>query len=157
MQGPWVTVPTSHFTVPGGRQIRVSRLKEGSGQVGLSPTQPHGESVRGHRRARRKQGPLEIKQGSPGHVLIGSKEPGAAKEVSVAVPMARRNVRGCSTKAMAGARSQSPSTSRPFGTFQNNMAVGQNQWYHSWVGAPPILVYLSGDWDVHRGYPSPNQ
>ena len=23
---------------------------------------------------------------------------------------------------------------------------------HFGVGAPPILVYLSGDWDVHRGY-----
>ena len=31
-------------------------------------------------------------------------------------------------------------------------AVGQNQWYHFWVGAPPILVYFSGDWDVHWGY-----
>ena len=30
--------------------------------------------------------------------------------------------------------------------------VGQNQWYHFGVGAPPILVYFSGDWDVHRGY-----
>ena len=29
-----------------------------------------------------------------------------------------------------------------------NVAVGQNQWYH-FVGAPPILVYFSGDWDVH--------
>ena len=28
-----------------------------------------------------------------------------------------------------------------------NMAVGQNQWYHFGVGAPPILVYFSGDWD----------
>ena len=32
------------------------------------------------------------------------------------------------------------------------MAVGQNKWYHFEVGAPPILVYLSGDWDVHWGY-----
>ena len=32
------------------------------------------------------------------------------------------------------------------------MAVGQNQWYLFRVGAPPILVYFSGDWDVHRGY-----
>ena len=33
------------------------------------------------------------------------------------------------------------------------MAVGQNQWYHLLgVGAPPILVYFSGDWDVHWGY-----
>ena len=28
----------------------------------------------------------------------------------------------------------------------------QNQWYHFGVGAHPILVYLSGDWDVHWGY-----
>ena len=28
----------------------------------------------------------------------------------------------------------------------------QNQWYHFGVGAPPILVYFGGDWDVHWGY-----
>ena len=27
--------------------------------------------------------------------------------------------------------------------------MGQNQWYHFGVGEPPILVYFSGDWDVH--------
>ena len=27
------------------------------------------------------------------------------------------------------------------------MAVGQNQWYHFGVAAPPILVYSIGDWD----------
>ena len=32
------------------------------------------------------------------------------------------------------------------------VAVGQNQWYHFGVGAPPILIYFSGDWDVHWGY-----
>ena len=32
------------------------------------------------------------------------------------------------------------------------MAVGRNQWYHFIVGAPPSLVYFSGDWDVHWGY-----
>ena len=32
------------------------------------------------------------------------------------------------------------------------MAVGQNQWCHFGVGAPPILVNFSGDWDVHWGY-----
>ena len=32
------------------------------------------------------------------------------------------------------------------------MAVGQNQWYHFGVGAPPIFVYFSWDWDVHWGY-----
>ena len=32
------------------------------------------------------------------------------------------------------------------------MAVGQNQWYHFGVGAPPILVYSSGDLDIHWGY-----
>ena len=31
------------------------------------------------------------------------------------------------------------------------MAVGQNQWCHFGVGAPPVLVYFSGDWDVHWG------
>ena len=33
-----------------------------------------------------------------------------------------------------------------------HVAVGQKQWYHFGVGAPPILVYFSGDWDVHWGY-----
>ena len=33
-----------------------------------------------------------------------------------------------------------------------DLAVGQNQWYHFGVGTPPILVYFSGDWDVHWGY-----
>ena len=33
--------------------------------------------------------------------------------------------------------------------FFPQLVVGQNQWYHFWVGAPPILVYLSGDRDVH--------
>ena len=32
------------------------------------------------------------------------------------------------------------------------VAVGQNQWYHFGVGAPPILVYFSGHWDVHSKY-----
>ena len=32
------------------------------------------------------------------------------------------------------------------------MALGQNQWYHVGIGAPPILIYFSGDWDVHWGY-----
>ena len=35
---------------------------------------------------------------------------------------------------------------------ENQLAVGQNQWYHFGVGAPPILVYVTGDWDVHWGY-----
>ena len=29
------------------------------------------------------------------------------------------------------------------------MAMVQHQWYHFGIGAPPIVVYLSGDWDVH--------
>ena len=33
-----------------------------------------------------------------------------------------------------------------------HIAVGHNQWYHVGVGATPILVYFSGDWDVHWGY-----
>ena len=32
------------------------------------------------------------------------------------------------------------------------VTVGQNQWYHSGIGAPPLLVYFCGDWDVHWGY-----
>ena len=33
-----------------------------------------------------------------------------------------------------------------------DVAVGQNQWYHFGLGAPCILVYFSGDWDVHWGH-----
>ena len=33
-----------------------------------------------------------------------------------------------------------------------DLAVGRNQWYHFGVGAPPILVYFSGGWDVDWGY-----
>ena len=32
------------------------------------------------------------------------------------------------------------------------VGCGQNQWYHFGVGAPPILVYFSWDWDVHWGH-----
>ena len=35
-----------------------------------------------------------------------------------------------------------------------NLAMVQNQWYHFGIGAPPILVHFSGDWDVHWGYDS---
>ena len=48
-------------------------------------------------------------------------------------------------EATAPERSGTPLTRR-------DMAVGQNQWYLFGVGAPPILVYFSGDWDVHWGY-----
>ena len=37
-------------------------------------------------------------------------------------------------------------------TSLSQMAVGQNQWYHFGVGAPPILDCFSGDWNVHGGY-----
>ena len=37
------------------------------------------------------------------------------------------------------------------------MPVGQHQWYHFGLGAPPILLCFSGDWDVHWGYPRPNR
>ena len=45
-------------------------------------------------------------------------------------------------------------TYRPpiFAVCQVSVAVGQNQWYHVGVGAPPILVYFSGDRDVQWGY-----
>ena len=32
------------------------------------------------------------------------------------------------------------------------MGVGQNQGSHFREGAPPILVYFGGDWDVHWGH-----
>ena len=44
---------------------------------------------------------------------------------------------------------------------ESEMAVGQNQWYYFGVGAPPILVNFSGDWDVSLGVrafdPWPNE
>ena len=43
------------------------------------------------------------------------------------------------------------SCSWDFGGF--HVAVGQHQRYHVGVGAPPILVYCSGDWDFHWGQP----
>ena len=33
-----------------------------------------------------------------------------------------------------------------------DMAMVQNQWCHFGLGASPILVYFSGDWDVHWEY-----
>ena len=36
--------------------------------------------------------------------------------------------------------------------LSSNLAVGQNQWYHFGIGAQPIFVYFSGDWDAHWGY-----
>ena len=47
-----------------------------------------------------------------------------------------------------------PKLAKACGKFvgRRDMAVGQNQWYDFGVGAPPILVYVSGDWDVHWGY-----
>ena len=49
-------------------------------------------------------------------------------------------------------RATAANTSLPLGVGSSHMAVGQNQWHHFGVGAPPILVYLSRDWDVHWGY-----
>ena len=34
------------------------------------------------------------------------------------------------------------------GRLKREMAVG-HEWYHFGVGAPPVLVYFSGHWDVH--------
>ena len=35
---------------------------------------------------------------------------------------------------------------------QSRSMVPQQMGSHFGVGAPPILVYFSGDWDVHWGY-----
>ena len=35
---------------------------------------------------------------------------------------------------------------------RSELATVQNQWYHFGIGAPPILVNFTGDWDVHWGY-----
>ena len=51
---------------------------------------------------------------------------------------------------MKGEPAKPEDTSTPTHLF--DMAVGQHQWYHFGVGPPPILVYFSGDWDVHWGY-----
>ena len=55
-------------------------------------------------------------------------------------------------------RARRPEPSVVFGSYPEDiyiyiyMAVGQNQWYHFGVGAPAILVYFSGDWDVQWQY-----
>ena len=36
--------------------------------------------------------------------------------------------------------------------FFAHVTMVQSQCYHFGIGAPPILVYFSGDWDVHWGY-----
>ena len=43
-----------------------------------------------------------------------------------------------------------PSTAFPGMGFWKVKLIGwKHQWYHVGVGAPPILVYFSWDWDVH--------
>ena len=59
---------------------------------------------------------------------------------------------GCDPFRVAKGRWESP---RPF-VFppirpRCCMAAGQNQWYHFWIGAPPMLVYFSGDWGCSLG------
>ena len=39
-----------------------------------------------------------------------------------------------------------------WGNQSEHVAVVQTQWYHCGVGAPPMVVFFSGDWDVHWGY-----
>ena len=38
------------------------------------------------------------------------------------------------------------------GRCTTHLAMVQHQWYHFGIGAPPILLIFSGDWDVDRGY-----
>ena len=45
---------------------------------------------------------------------------------------------------------ESPSLDIGEAFVRMKMAMGQHQ--YQWYGAPPILVYFSGDWDVHWGY-----
>ena len=52
----------------------------------------------------------------------------------------------------AGECAAAPGGRCEVGHGSDNMAVGQNQWYHFGVGAPPILVHFSWDWDVYWGY-----
>ena len=62
----------------------------------------------------------------------------------------RLGVRVCSLGDWLG-----PKVVRLFFFFEGctgEQAVGQNQWYHFGVGAPPMLIYFSWDWDVHWGY-----
>ena len=41
---------------------------------------------------------------------------------------------------------------RPCMLKPRDKAVGQNQWNHFGVDAPPMLVYFSRGWDVHWRY-----
>ena len=51
-------------------------------------------------------------------------------------------------KAGAKAGERRKHSSRGVAFFEG---ARQNQWYHFGVGAPPILLYFSGDWDVGYG------
>ena len=66
-----------------------------------------------------------------------TKPPDAAGEALLSVIMAW-------TQAERGA--QQPEV------LLREMAVGQHQWNHFGVGAPPILAYFSWDWHVPWGY-----
>ena len=40
----------------------------------------------------------------------------------------------------------------PHQTADTSFGCGSNPMVPFWIGARPILVYFSGDWDVHWGY-----
>ena len=66
-------------------------------------------------------------------------------------PVSQRCVMHCSGRAKKPGCGQ-PLFFRDSVISKDQIAMGQNQRYHFWVGAPPILVYLSWDLDVHWGY-----
>ena len=49
-------------------------------------------------------------------------------------------------------REQHPRVSDAVNLKANHMAVGENQWYHFGVGAPPILVYFGGDCHIFASF-----
>ena len=67
-----------------------------------------------------------------------------------AAPQRRRAAQGREPRETSHAGT--PGATRNPRISDTHMAVGQNQWFHFRVAATPMLVYFSGDWDVHWGY-----
>ena len=107
--------------------------------------------------------------GVPCGVPIFDPEPFLAlKSGSIALPISAESGRAASHQAIAvlgqmrseqaaGTSSNTPPTRNVrfhVSWWEGNLAVGQNQWYHSGVGeiTTHFRTYLSGGWDVHWVY-----
>ena len=60
-----------------------------------------------------------------------------------------------SSRPKVPAADGTPSPWRVYGQLTGNVSLPYTSepiWLRVWAGAPPILAYFSGDWDVHWGY-----